>query len=159
MIVINYDWVSLEDLYMKKIKSFTAMLLCCAALLSATAFAANSPIIRYTPRATSGISSCTNSFDLNTITGVALYSATTMGTSSATKVMVSSNVQRLEGGKWTDVSGTYLADSETNSPYILVQGSKSLAKGYYYRLESLHTAYVGGTKYTETMHSNVELYK
>lgn len=142
---------------MKKIKFLFALVLSFSMIFALPAYALGTSNIQFSPRASSNVSSCTNSFDLNTKTGYAAYGAETAGVTNASKVTVAMVIQRRENGSWVNVSGTYMEASD-KSNFVSIANARYVEKGYYYRLHSVHTATVGSTTSTELFDSNMVLY-
>ena len=97
------------------------------------------------------------SFDLNTSNGYTTYDAATTGDGTVTKAKVTMVVQKRVGSNWVDVDGTY--EESTQSGRLASAGGRCyVASGYHYRLESVHTVWVGSKTYSETHHSQLEYY-
>ncbi|MCB6364797.1 hypothetical protein LI291_01125 [Intestinibacillus massiliensis] len=110
-----------------------------------------------TKAASSPLDGCTVSFDLNTRTGFATFGGSVTGDNTVTKSRVSVVVQKSVGSSWVSVPGTYVVN-EDNSRGVDVSGSKYLEKGYYYRVQTENTVWVGSKSYTELHYSALEDY-
>ncbi|WP_143436186.1 hypothetical protein [Intestinibacillus massiliensis] len=143
---------------MKHLKKLALAIVCVMAITSLSAMAMDFDNANVITKATSSpLDGSSLSFKINTSSGLATYDATVTGNTSVTKARVSSVVQKSVGGDWVSVPGTY-EESTQNGRYATVKGSQYVAKGYYYRLQTVNTVWVGSTEYTETHYSSLKDY-
>lgn len=146
---------------MKKLKSILLMAVASCLILCNIAFAVNVPNIIFSPAPVSDvypIASTTRTFDLDTSTGLVLYEGSLQGTEKVTKSEVSAVIQRYEGGKWVNVSGTSVK-ATNNADHASFDKSIYVRKGYEYRMEITYAVYVNGTRYVEVAVTKSTTYK
>lgn len=142
---------------MKHLKKLVALLVCAMTLTSISAMAIDLQDADIVMKATSSpLDGCSISFNLNTSNGYATYSATTTGDGTVTRAKVTMVLQKRVDGVWTNVSDEYVDDQPDR--IASVSGRQYVAKGYYYRVESVNKVWVGSKTYTETHHSELKYY-
>ncbi|NGZ74626.1 hypothetical protein [Saccharibacillus alkalitolerans] len=81
--------------------------------------------------------------------------ATSSGSPAATQVGVTATVQRWTGNAWVDIPSPVPNSSVTSTSSVGF--TKSVTKGYYYRVKSEHWATGGGSREISTLFSGTAL--
>lgn len=136
-------------------KKFTAVVLCIAFL-----FAMSVPAFAATDTKGSGIHLQyvyinDISSTVSTNGGTAKVYARLRGTSSVTRIVISTELQQYNGG-WSTIA-SWTQTTYGNSATLLK--SSSISSGYYYRAVSTFDVYNGGSLETATKTSNEVLYR
>lgn len=86
--------------------------------------------------------------------GVATISCTALGISGVKKIEITAYLQQYKNGNWVNVASW----SGSGTDNCLVSKTKSVSKGYSYRVSSKITAYKGSLSENITVNSNTVTY-
>ncbi|MGL4911252.1 MAG: hypothetical protein ACRC3Y_02345 [Romboutsia sp.] len=99
------------------------------------------------------ISSAKSNISINS-SGVATISCSAFGVTGVNKIEITSYLQQYKGGKWVDIQ----LWSQVGTNTCLVSKSKSVSKGYSYRVSAKIKAYKGTQSEIITVNSTTARY-
>ena len=99
------------------------------------------------------ISSARSNISINS-SGVSTISCSALGVSGVTKIEITAYLQQYKGGRWVNIASW--SGSGTNN--CLVSKTKSVTKGYSYRVSAKIKVYKGTQSESITVNSNTAKY-